>query len=467
MNVSTLRNRVVPFKFAPFSTKQIKVLTWWGENSPYKDYNTIIADGSVRSGKTVSLALSFVMWAMETFNGCNLALCGKTIHATRRNVVNPLKQMLKSRHYNVLDIRGENVLFISKRYKSKDGKVHETINQFHIFGGSDESSQDLIQGITLAGVFFDECALMPESFVNQATARCSVEGAKFWFSCNPSDPFHWFKMNWINKIEEKKALYLHFTMDDNPSLSKEVKERYKSLYTGVFYKRYILGLWVMADGVVYPMFDEDKHCIEYDRYFTRYFIAADFGIQNATTWGLYGYYAPEKHYHLIDRYYHSGKDARKQFNRSSAALNNAPQQTTKEYVTDLKDFIDNAQVLPEYIAIDPSAAALIVEIRKDPYFKRRKIKVIPAKNNVMIGIQFMSFMLNTGNFTLYPDCTYDKEEFFSYCWNEDRVEKGVDEVLKVNDHCMDSNRYALYTDSVLHRTYSKQIQQLSGKGALI
>lgn len=466
MNAKALRNRVVPFKFAPFSIKQIKVLTWWTDESPYKDYNAIIADGSVRSGKTVSLALSFVMWAMETYNGCNFALCGKTIHACRRNVLGPLKQMLLSRGYNLLDLRGENIIYISYWSKNEKGEPEEHFNQFHIFGGGDEAAQDLVQGITLAGVFFDEAALMPESFINQATARCSVEGAKFWFSCNPADPFHWFKQNWINDLDNKKALYLHFTMDDNPSLSEEVKERYKSLYQGVFYKRYILGLWVLADGVVYPMFDEEKHCIEYQRMFTRYFIACDFGIQNATTFGLYGYYAPEKHYHLIDRYYHSGRDMRKQISKDCPAQQQAGQQTTKEYVEDLKTFIRHHNILPEYIAIDPSAAALIVEIRKDSYFKRRGIKVIPAKNNVMVGIQFMSYLLQTGKFTFYPDCIYDKEEFGSYCWDSDKVEKGKDEVIKQNDHCMDSNRYAVFTDSYMHKTYSKQLAQLSGRGAL-
>lgn len=466
MNVRALRNKIVPFKFAPFSQKQMKVLTWWNDSSPYKDYNAIIADGSVRSGKTVSLALSYVMWAMEKFNGENLALCGKTIYACRRNVVNPLKQMLKSRGYMLLDVRGENIIIVSLTKRNPDGSTTEHVNTFHIFGGGDEASQDLIQGITLAGVFFDEAALMPESFINQATARCSVGGAKFWFSCNPADPFHWFKINWINDLENKKVLYLHFTMNDNPSLSPEVKARYEALYVGVFYKRYILGLWVLADGVVFPMFQEEEHCIEYNRMWTRLFISCDFGIQNATTWGLYGYYAPEKHYHLIDRYYHSGRDMRKQMSKTMEPKTQAGQQTTKEYVEDLKTFIMMHNILPEYIAIDPSAAALIVEIRKDSYFKRRGIKVIPAKNNVMIGIQFMSYMLQTKKFTLYPDCIYDKEEFGAYCWNKDRVDKGVDEVVKTNDHCMDSNRYALYTDSVLHKTYSQQITQLSGKGAL-
>lgn len=446
-----MKNKVIPFKFVPFSIKQKKVLTWWNQNSPYKDYNAIIADGSVRSGKTVSLALSYVMWAMESFNGQNFGMCGKTIHAHRRNVIKPLKQMLKSRRYEVVDLLNENVLIIQKKYKTPDGATKTSINYFYIFGGGDESSQDTIQGITLAGCLFDEVALMPESFVNQATARCSVDGAKYWFSCNPDNPFHWFKKEWMEKAEIKRVLYLHFTMKDNPSLSEEVRKRYESLYTGIFYKRFILGLWVMADGVVYPMFDTDLNVIKYDRPWTRNMISIDFGIQNPTTFGMYGYYAPDKHYHLISSYHHNGRED--------------GQKTVKEYVDDLIEFINASNIRPEYICIDPSASALIVEIRKRSYFKRRKIKIIPAKNNVMNGIQTVSYLLQERRFTLDPSCIHDQEEFAAYVWDEDKADKGVDEVIKTNDHCMDRNRYAIYTDAIIYKTLSPTLLNTSGKGA--
>ena len=159
------------FKFKPFSKKQKQVLTWWCPASSVKDKDGIIADGAIRSGKTVCMSLSFVMWAMNSFNGQNFGMCGKTIGSFRRNVLFWLKLMLKSRGYQTKDHRADNLLEVSR------GNV---TNYFYVFGGKDERSQDLIQGITLAGVFFDEVALMPESFVNQATGRCSVEGSKFW-----------------------------------------------------------------------------------------------------------------------------------------------------------------------------------------------------------------------------------------------------------------------------------------------
>lgn len=236
------------FRFKPFSRKQRKVLNWWCRSSPVRDYNGIIADGAIRSGKSVAMSLSFVIWAMSEFEACNFAMCGKTIGSFRRNVLFWLKLMLRSRGYSVSEQRTENLVIV---------KRNNVQNYFYVFGGKDERSQDLIQGITLAGVFFDEVALMPESFVNQATGRCSVDGSKFWFNCNPGSPAHWFKTGWIDKRADKRLLYLHFTMDDNLSLTEAVKERYRGMYTGVFFKRYILGEWKSADGVIYRQFADD------------------------------------------------------------------------------------------------------------------------------------------------------------------------------------------------------------------
>ena len=237
------------FNFKPFSNKQKKVLTWWLPDSPVSDRDGIIADGAIRSGKTLSMSLSYVIWAMETFDGNLFGMAGKTISSFRRNVLFWLKLMLLSRGYTVEDKRSENLVVIS------NGLV---TNYFYIFGGKDESSQDLIQGITLCGLLFDEVALMPESFVNQATGRCSVEGSKLWFNCNPDSPKHFFKLDWIDKAEEKNLLYLHFNMRDNLSLSEKMIQRYEKMYSGTFFKRFILGLWVRAEGLIYSQFADNK-----------------------------------------------------------------------------------------------------------------------------------------------------------------------------------------------------------------
>ena len=196
----------VKFTFKPFSKKQLQVLFWW-QSPQYKDKFAIIADGSVRAGKTVIMSFSYVRWAMMNFDGVNFGMAGKTIGSLRRNVIRDLKRMLISEHYHVKDNQSENMLTVSKNGKT---------NYFFLFGGTNEASQDLVQGITLGGFFFDEVALMPESFVAQATSRLSVEGSKAWFNCNPDSPYHWFKLQWIDQLAKKNAIRIHFLMKDNP-----------------------------------------------------------------------------------------------------------------------------------------------------------------------------------------------------------------------------------------------------------
>ena len=427
------------FKFKPFSKKQRKVLNWWCENSPVKDKDGIIADGAIRSGKTVSMSLSFVMWAMSSFDGENFGMCGKTIGSFRRNVLFWLKLMIRSRGYTVADHRADNLVIITKG---------DVTNYFYIFGGKDERSQDLIQGITLAGVFFDEVALMPESFVNQATGRCSVDGSKYWFNCNPDGPYHWFKTEWIDKatgyLGEKKTaeikekavaenrdpglkeiLYLHFTMDDNLSLSEKIKERYRSMYTGVFYRRYILGLWAMADGIIYDMFDTAKHVISSmaDLVNANYYVSCDYGTQNATVFLLW---CKERSGRWVccREYYYSGRDEEKQ-------------KTDTEYADDLERWLDG--IKPVKIVIDPSAASFIAELKKRGYAIKK------AKNDVLDGIRFVASLLNQGKIAISDQCPNTIKEFGSYIWDQKASERGEDKPIKQHDHAMDALRYFVYT----------------------
>ena len=409
------------FKFKPFSKKQLKVLTWWLPNSPVKDMDGIIADGAIRSGKTLSMSLSYVLWAMSTFSQQNLGMCGKTIGSFRRNVLFWLKLMLRARGYKVADHRSDNMVEITKS---------GVTNYFYVFGGKDERSQDLIQGITLAGCFFDEVALMPESFVNQATGRCSVTGSKFWFNCNPDGPFHWFKVNWIDKQEEKKLIYLHFTMDDNLSLSEKIKERYRSMYSGVFYKRYILGLWVVAEGIIYDMFNPVNHVVSNikDKIITltnKYFVSVDYGTQNATVFLLWQKGLGDK-YFCIKEYYYSGRDKGKQ-------------KTDSEYADDMEEFIKDIRPHLDCVICDPSAASFIAELRK------RDIYVRKAKNDVENGIRVVGNLLNLEIIYFSDECKNTIKEFASYTWDDKAAERGEDKPIKQHDHAMDAVRYFCYT----------------------
>lgn len=264
--------------FHSFSPKQMMVLNWWCENSKHKTYDAIICDGAVRSGKTLCMSLSFILWSFYRFSDCSFAICGKTISSLRRNVITPLIPVLKDLGFTVKETKSANVILIQK------GKI---TNRFYLFGGKDESSASLIQGITLCGVLLDEVALMPRSFVEQALARCSVNGSKLWFNCNPENPRHWFYTEWIKKADSKNCLYLHFLMDDNPSLSQKIKNRYKSLYSGAFYERFVLGKWVAVDGLVYPFFSEKEHVTDtLPEICNQYYISCDYGTVNPASFGL-------------------------------------------------------------------------------------------------------------------------------------------------------------------------------------
>ena len=411
-----MRKESAPFVFVPFSKKQKQTLNWWVDESPVKDADGIIADGAIRSGKTVCMSLSFVMWAMANFNGENFGLCGKTILSFRRNVLGPLKKMLKTRGYVFEDHRSDNLLTIRR------GLV---INDFYIFGGKDESSQDLIQGITLAGVFCDEVALMPESFVNQATARCSVEGSKLWFNCNPEGPHHWFKELWIDRANERRLLHLHFTMDDNLSLSETIKNRYKLQYTGVFYERFIRGLWVIAEGVIYDMWDPKKHLVDVadEDMLDVFYVSCDYGTQNATVFLLWQK-GVNGTWYCIDEYYYSGREQGRQ-------------KTDAQYVDDLKRFLEGRK--PRAVVVDPSAASFIEALRQAGY------AVIKADNAVLDGIRETGVLLNNEKILFSTKCTNTAAEFGSYVWDPKAAARGDDAPVKDHDHCMDAVRYFVHT----------------------
>ena len=407
-------------KFKPFSRKQLKVLSWWNTDGIKDKYDAIIADGSVRSGKTVSMSISFLIWAMENFANCNFAICGKTVGSCRRNVIKPLVNMISGR-FNIKDKRSDNLLVVSKNGKR---------NNFYIFGGKDESSQDLIQGITLAGVLFDEVALMPRSFVEQALARCSVEGARFWFNCNPDNPNHWFYQEWINKTEEKHALRLKFLMDDNLSLSQKVKERYYSLYQGTFFRRFILGEWVIAEGLVYQSYNDKIKELLWDgnekELIGRYYISMDYGTINPCSMGLWCVTGKEAI--RINEYYF---DSRKE----------GYQRTDEEHYAELEKLAGDRYI--EYVIIDPSAASFKETIKRHGRFYTKN-----ANNDVINGIRIVSQMLNNGLIKISKNCTASQAEFGMYRWNEKSEE---DTVIKENDHAMDDIRY--FANTILKKEF--------------
>jgi PBSX family phage terminase large subunit len=417
--------------FKSFSLKQKKVFTWWMDGSPYKDYDGIICDGAIRAGKTVCMALSYVFWAMDAFDGQNLGMCGKTVGSFQRNVWMWLKPVLYFRGYRVQEIKTPiHVITITRKGKS---------NYFYIFGGKDEGSQSLIQGITLAGIFFDEVALMPQSFVNQGTGRCSVEGAKFWFNCNPDAPMHWFNQEWILKAVKKRMVHIHFLMDDNPSNSSKTLARYKSNFTGVFYQRFILGLWVMAQGAIYKdawseelLFDDKQlEYITINAYRMRRYIFIDYGTVNPMVF-LDVYDDGETLWVVREWYYDS---------RATGV-----EKTDAEHADDLEAFIKDG-IAPTYIVIDPSAASFKTEIRSRRLRTKDTADLINADNNVLDGIRMVSTMMHKKRLRFHKvNCPKTTDELLSYVWDDKAIQKGLKErPIKINDHGPDAVRYGVKT----------------------
>ena len=393
-----------------FSPKQKTVLTWWVPGNPLSAREAIVCDGAVRSGKTLAMGLSFFLWAMTCFDGKKFGVCGKTITSLRRNVLSEILPKLEALGASWKEKRTENLVTVEFRGRK---------NQFYIFGGRDESSASLIQGITFAGVLLDEVALMPQSFVEQACARCSIAGSRLWFNCNPAGPNHWFYRSWILEAEKRNCLRLHFTMEDNPSLTREIRQRYERLYTGVFYRRFILGLWVQAEGRVYDFFGPEmvgkppESC-------DKWYVSCDYGTVNPTSMGLWG--RSNGVWYRVKEFYFSSRQAQRQM-------------TDEEYAAALEALVGGRPV--SAVIVDPSAASFIEVLR------RKGWKVRKADNDVLSGIRLTSDALKTGKIIICEGCSDCLREMDAYVW--DLTNGNQDRVKKEHDHAMDDMRYFVST----------------------
>ena len=392
------------------SHKQRQILAF-----PYTKYDAMICDGAIRSGKTTFMICAFIDDAMRRFNRQRFGICGKTVDSTVKNIISPYMAMTLPREkYAINWKRTDKLLFVTR------GDVE---NYFEVFGGKDESSFALIQGRTLAGVLFDEVALQPRSFVEQALARCSVTGSRLWFNCNPGPPTHWFYTEWILQPEKHNAIHLHFELRDNPALDEKIIERYETMYSGVFYDRYIRGLWVVAEGLIYPMFGD--HCISKTepRQYTRYLASMDYGIQNPTSIGIWGLCGGV--WYRVKEYYHSGRET-------------GQQKTDQQYYEELEKLAGDLPV--EKLIIDPSATSFIELVNQ-----KHRFKVWKANNDVVDGIQHTASCLQDGTIKINDCCKNAVKEFGLYRWDE---KAGDDKPIKENDHAMDEIRYFVNTTQI-------------------
>ena len=394
-----------------WSKRQQLAALWWTQPK-YKNRDAVICDGSIRSGKTVSMTIGFFLWSMSMFSGQKFAICGKTIESLRRNVIVNVRDWLPY-DLEIIERRAENKLIVS----DKCGHI----NTYFLFGGRDESSYMLVQGITLAGALLDEVVLMPQSVVEQVSARCSVSGSKLWFNCNPEGPEHWFYKKWVQRCGEMNALHIHFTMEDNYSLADQIRERYERMYEGVFYQRYILGLWVLAEGLVYTF--REEYITDEQPPGAEYYISVDYGTLNpfsAGLWSVTGAKAVR-----VQEYYYDGRERKRQM-------------TDEEYCDAVEALAAGKQIVK--VIVDPSAASFILAL------KRRGFRVQQADNAVLDGIRRTAVYLKNGNIKIHRSCKDAIREFGLYRWDERKTQ---DTVIKENDHAMDEIRY--FCNSVMRR----------------
>lgn len=319
------KKRPAKFEFKPFSEQQKRLIHWWRPVVRASENNYVIADGSIRSGKTIACIIGFLTWSQTMFSGQSFILAGKTMGALKKNVVRPMLQMLEAWGWPYEYIRS-----------GTDARLEIGSNTYYLYGANTEASQDALQGLTAAGAYLDEAALFPKSFVDQAIARCSVDGWKFWMNCNPAGPHHYIYEEYLKPEEarRKKVYHLHFTMKDNLSISQKRKEEYEKAWPhgSVFYKRFILGLWVAAEGLIYQQFaDNTKDYLITEEWLRENkiqyaVIGVDFGgTKSAHSFTLTGFTEGYKKVVVLDEYY-----CKKRIN---------PQQLTRDFI----DFVKRAQ----------------------------------------------------------------------------------------------------------------------------
>jgi PBSX family phage terminase large subunit len=431
---------VIDWKFSPKALQSIK----------YSDAFINIWEGAVRSSKTVA---SIVRWLqfMEDSTYPEFLMSGKTESTCYRNIIGGAMGIIAIMGDKFAKFKksGDGGSRLELKFLNRDPQTRErhkyVTKVCYIVGANDEKSENKIRGMTIGGWYADEVTLYPETFIKQAINRMSVAGAKAFWTTNPDSPYHHIKTEFVDMAKQKGYRVFHFTLDDNPSLPPEYVENLKKAYTGLWYKRMVLGLWVMADGVIYDMFNHDQinaggmvaaevpdgvDIIEH-------WVSVDYGNSNATVFLMYGEGSDGRCYQLSE-WYHSGREEAEESRQKS------PSQYAEDLYTWLKKFSQDRYgldiIVPKAIYVDPSAKGFILELYKVlPKNLRRKIQA--AHNDVLLGIEMVSSMIGQGKFIVLARCKNTLRELASYCWDATAQKRGEDKPLKQNDHTMDAFRY--------------------------
>lgn len=388
-----------------------------------------ILEGAVRSGKSF---VSLLRWIDFCINGPKgpLILCGRTDKTIKRNIIIPLQNLI-----------GNAVV-----YKAGKGEVQLYNRTMYVVGANDDRAEAKIRGLTIAGALIDEATLLPENFFKMLLSRLSIPGACLFASTNSDSPYHWLKRDFIDRKHELDLKNFKFSIKDNPSLSEKYIKDLTAEYKGLWYKRFILGEWVIAEGTVFDFFDEDIHVIPYPPSNADFYIVGiDYGTTNPCVFTLLGYNGGSYPNMWVEKEYYF--DSRKELRQKS----------DYDYVQDYINFIDGITV--KHVYIDPSAASLKQEMMRNGIYN-----LVDAVNDVIPGIRFLGQLLTNGTLKICKDCTNLIKEFSTYVWDEKAALRGEDKPKKLNDHCLDSARYSAYTHfftrSSLNRMTEEDAQDL-------
>lgn len=375
-----------------------------------KDKRINLLSGSVRSGKTYISLLKFGLWVASMPPDAEFLMVGKTAGSLNRNCFGYMYQFFGEQNFHVSHGMKGSTLFGRKVW---------------IAGANDIRSENQIRGMTLAGAYCDEVTLYPENFWAMLLTRLSYPGAKVFATCNPDNPTHFIKEDYIDRAEELDCAVWNFLLTDNTHLGQEYLENITREFKGVFYNRFILGEWVKAEGLVYPMYDNTVKTE--DREYAQFCISMDYGILNPTAMILWG--LCDGTWYAVKEYYHSGRETNEQ-------------KTDEQYYKELEKLVGDSPC--RELIIDPSAASFITLVRQ-----RGKFSVRQANNSVIEGIQHTASVISEKRILVNDCCKNTIKEFGLYSWDERGQQ---DAVIKEHDHAMDAVRYFVMTK----RIYRKQ-----------
>lgn len=363
-----------------------------------------LLEGSVSSGKTWISLVCWGFWLATMPQNQLYLMCGKSLTTLKRNCLIPLEAMFGQSNFSFSTSAKEAYLF---------GR------RILLEGANDARSEGKIRGLTLQGAYCDELTLFPKDFFVMLLSRLRVPGAKLIATTNPDSPQHWLKREYIDCMAELDMLTMRFLLEDNTTLDPQYVAAVKAEYTGVFYSRFILGEWCVAEGLIYPMFDKTVHVKSLPHPQGEWYVSVDYGTLNAFSAGLWCYDGTTAY--RVAEYYYSGREQKRQ-------------RTNTQYLQSIQQLTAGKSI--SAVIVDPSAASFIAELRQAGFLVRK------GKNDVVEGIRRTAAALEQGKLLFSPDCKNSFREFALYRWDESSSQ---DRPIKENDHAMDDIRYFVST----------------------